>query len=119
MPLLLALFGAGIVLAAWLNPEHMADRGRWEHPPAWLGAMLRRGRGPISVMSLSFLIWGLGMTIFGLVATLDVADRLLAEFLLASWVLGGIIVLTVVDVLLPILMGWRSADGRIDDRQRR
>lgn len=84
MALLFALFGAGIVVSARLNPDRQISQGRWDNPPTWVRVVARRGPGPISIMSLAFWIWGLGMMILGLAAGLALYDAVVVDFLLAS-----------------------------------
>ncbi len=78
----------------------MLDLGRWNDPPRWLWTIARRGSGPVGFMTLAFEAYGLGIAILGAVAGLVRYDPNLVGFVLASWLLGGIVLLGITDGLL-------------------
>jgi len=94
LALLFALIGAGLFISARLNPGRMVDRGAWAHPPTWLRTLAGQPTGPMSTVNLMFQVYGIGMAILGLLAGLVRSDPVLVEFLLACWVIGGILLLT-------------------------
>lgn len=112
MAFLFALVGTALFIAARRNPDRTVDRGIWASPPTWVRTFAGGGSGPISIMNLSFEIYGAGMAILGLAAGLVRPDPAIAEFLLATWVLGGVFLLTVAEVVLALLARRRADPTR-------
>ena len=80
----------------------VVEAAHWAHPPRWLQALTRHGPGPLGLTTFAIEAYGLGLAILGVAAAALGDDRGTATFLLACWLLGGIVVLVVTDTLLTL-----------------
>ena len=112
--LLLALFGAGILLMGRKGhdrgPEH---GGEWARPPSWLRVLARPGPGPLRIMDLAFEIYGAGLMVLALAVVAVGTNATFLIVCLAAWLGGGIPVLGATDAVLSI-QGWRRRRARRD-----
>jgi hypothetical protein len=100
--LLLALFGGAFVWLARAHHDHGAVGGGWTNAPPWLKRMARRGDGPLRANNLALEAYGLGVIILGLGAAAFGGESRVVNGVFAAWVLGGIVVAAILDVMLSL-----------------